>query len=38
LQALYAIHTGEHGPDEHQAALTRALNKAELAMDRTIPT
>ena len=32
LEAMYAIHTGEHA-DNYQEALTKALNKAEAALD-----
>ena len=32
LESMYALHTGEHG-DTYQEALTKALNKAEAALD-----
>ncbi len=36
LEAMYALHTGEHGPDDHANAQTNALAKAELAIDKAL--
>lgn len=34
LESLYALHTGEHGPDDYQAAKSKALDKAEAALKK----